>query len=140
MWKIRGFKFIFKKNLLDAKIDWNDLDFVKDKRSGWNRYYKSKLANVLFTYELAERFKSNNFRLLNILKSLKTGTFCSQDTGVTCVSVSPGLVRTSILKYSGIPPILFLVFSFLLYPILLVVSKSPKEGAHQTSFFLIDNL
>lgn len=40
----------------DAKLDWEDLHFAKEK-NGMNRYFKSKLANVLFAYELAERLK-----------------------------------------------------------------------------------
>jgi NAD(P)-dependent dehydrogenase (short-subunit alcohol dehydrogenase family) len=51
-----------------ARIDTSNLQF-----SGWKGYKRSKLANILFTYELARR---------------------SEGTGITVNALSPGLVRS----------------------------------------------
>jgi len=53
---------------LGARIDTSNLQF-----SGWKGYKRSKLANILFTYELARR---------------------SEGTGITVNALSPGLVRS----------------------------------------------
>jgi NAD(P)-dependent dehydrogenase (short-subunit alcohol dehydrogenase family) len=52
-----------------ARIDFPNLQF-----SGWKGYKRSKLANILFTYELARR---------------------SEGTGVTVNALSPGLVASN---------------------------------------------
>ena len=62
----------------DIKMKLDDLQFEKSSPfEGWIAYSHSKLANVLFTNELAERLK---------------------DSGVTCVSLHPGIVKTDILR------------------------------------------
>jgi NAD(P)-dependent dehydrogenase (short-subunit alcohol dehydrogenase family) len=55
-----------------GKIDFNDLQ-MRHKYSGWKAYAQSKLANILFTYELAHRL---------------TGT------GITVNCLHPGFVNT----------------------------------------------
>lgn len=55
-----------------GKIDFNDLQ-MKNNYSGWKSYSQSKLANVLFTYELAHRLSG---------------------TGVTVNCLHPGFVNT----------------------------------------------
>lgn len=73
-------------------------------------YSQSKLANLLFTLELARKL---------------------QGRGVTANSLSPGIVRTNLGRYVQVPlllkPLLFLV-SWLFF-------KSPEEGA-ETPLYL----
>ena len=59
----------------NARLDFDDLQIHKSYR-GYKAYGRSKLANVLFTYELARRLKG---------------------TGVTVNGLHPGLVATSFL-------------------------------------------
>lgn len=60
-------------------IDFEDLNGER-KYSGWKAYPQSKLANVLFTYQLARRLEG---------------------TGVTANCVHPGTVRTDFGRKSG---------------------------------------
>jgi short-subunit dehydrogenase len=69
-----------------AKIDFEDLQGVKSY-SEIRSYNQSKLANLLFTYELARRIKG---------------------TGVTANALEPGFIRTN-LKV----PFPFSLFSFM---------------------------
>ncbi|XP_034015500.1 retinol dehydrogenase 12 [Thalassophryne amazonica] len=68
-------------------------------------YCQSKLANVLFTRELARRLKGSN---------------------VTVNSVHPGTVNSDLTRHSTLMMLLFTVFSIFL--------KTPQEGA-QTSIY-----
>ncbi|XP_076155728.1 retinol dehydrogenase 12 isoform X1 [Alosa pseudoharengus] len=68
-------------------------------------YCQSKLANILFTRELAERLKGSN---------------------VTVNSVHPGSVRSELLRHSTVMSLMFTFFGMFL--------KTPKEGA-QTSIY-----
>jgi NAD(P)-dependent dehydrogenase (short-subunit alcohol dehydrogenase family) len=61
------------------RIDFNDLN-LEDDYAGWKAYAQSKLANVLFTYELARRLKG---------------------TGVTANCMHPGVVGTNIFNSVG---------------------------------------
>lgn len=88
-----------------GKINRTDL-LLEKSYAKWPAYFQSKLANILFTRELANRLKGTN---------------------VTANSLHPGAVRTelarnlSIMKYAALP--------------LHVVTKTPKSGA-QTSIML----
>lgn len=66
-------RVIFDSNK-DVTLDWKNLNFDYDYSAGLS-YSRSKLANVLFTQELA-------YRLSKILPEAR------------CVSLHPGLVRT----------------------------------------------
>jgi len=59
-----------------ASIHFDDLHFRR-RYSGWRAYQQSKLANILFTYELARRLEG---------------------TGVTVNSLHPGFVRTGFFR------------------------------------------
>ncbi|XP_033362718.1 retinol dehydrogenase 12-like [Bombus vosnesenskii] len=63
-----------------GKIKFDDLNNEKTYEPG-EAYAQSKLANILFTQELANKLKG---------------------TGVTVNAVHPGIVRTEITRYMGI--------------------------------------
>lgn len=85
-------------------IRFHDLHSQGSYNSGL-AYCQSKLANVLFTRELASRLKGTN---------------------VTVNSVHPGTVNSDLTRHSTLMTILFTVFSVFL--------KTPREGA-QTSIY-----
>jgi retinol dehydrogenase 14 len=60
-----------------GRIDFDDLHAQRRRYGALGAYYQSKLANVLFTYELADRLAG---------------------TGVTANCVDPGLVATDLLR------------------------------------------
>jgi len=62
-----------------ARINLDNLN-LENGYSGWKAYGKSKLANVLFTYELARRLKG---------------------TGVTANCMHPGVVGTNLFNHVG---------------------------------------
>ncbi|KAM3870620.1 retinol dehydrogenase 13-like [Diretmus argenteus] len=88
-------------------IDFDDIHQNKDYQPG-KSYAQSKLANVLFTRELATRL---------------------QGTGVTTYSLHPGVIRTELGRYFW--PTMPLWRRVVFTPLMLLI-KSPKEGA-QTS-------
>ena len=74
-----------------GKIDFEDINFVK-KFSFWRAYGRSKLANVLFTYELARRLNDKNIAA-NCLHpgAVATQLGINRDTGF-------GKIITGLLK------------------------------------------
>jgi len=62
-----------------ARLDFDDLQFQYGY-NGWDAYARTKLANVLFTYELARRLEG---------------------TGVTANALHPGLVRSGFGRNNG---------------------------------------
>ena len=90
-----------------GRIDFDDLQGERDYR-GQAAYNQSKLANILFTYELARRLEG---------------------TGVTANVLHPGLVRSNFGHEDPTPPIR-LVIRFM-GPLML----SPERGA-RTSIYL----
>jgi retinol dehydrogenase-12 len=91
-----------------VSINFDDIQF-KQKYSGWKAYQQSKLANILFTYELARRIEG---------------------TGVTANALHPGFVRTSFLEALNEAPA-----GWLLKKVGGLISLSPEQGA-RTSIYL----
>jgi NAD(P)-dependent dehydrogenase (short-subunit alcohol dehydrogenase family) len=91
-----------------VSINFDDIQF-KQKFSGWKAYQQSKLANILFTYELARRIEG---------------------TGVTANALHPGFVRTSFLEALNEAPA-----GWLLKKVGGLISLSPEQGA-RTSIYL----
>jgi len=81
-------------------INFNNLQGER-KYSGWKSYPQSKLANVLFTYELARRLEG---------------------TGVTVNCVHPGTVRTNFARNNG-------GFMGLIVRVFAPLMLSPEQGA-----------
>lgn len=90
-----------------AHLDFDDLQTEKGS-FGLNAYGRSKLANVMFSYELARRLSG---------------------TAVTCNVLHPGLVRTGFANNLGAIPAAFFGF-FMRF-----VALTPEQGA-QTSVYL----
>lgn len=92
-------------------MNWEDINWTKNY---WSvaAYSQSKLANILFTKELASSLAGTN---------------------ITAVCLHPGAVRTELMRYTGEG--LFFWFPYFMksiHYIYAVVSKSPKEGAQTT--------
>jgi retinol dehydrogenase-12 len=100
-----------------VKMNWDDLQGEKSYNT-YFAYGQAKLANVLFTVELARRL---------------------QGTGVTCVSLHPGGVRTDIWReyINGINLRTFL--SILLLPVYYLISKDARQGAQTTIHCAVDD-
>ncbi|XP_026209465.1 retinol dehydrogenase 14a [Anabas testudineus] len=90
-------------------INFEDLNSEQNYNKAF-AYNRSKLANLLFTYELAHRL---------------------QGSGVTVNAVTPGLVRTNLGKHVHIPMLAKPVFNLLSWGLF----KTPEEGA-QTLVYL----
>jgi retinol dehydrogenase 12 len=90
-----------------ARMHWNDLEFSNHRYSAWRAYGQSKLANILFTYELAHRLEGSR---------------------VTANALHPGVVASGFGRtYSG-PMALF-------YTVAGPFMLTPAQGA-KTSIYL----
>lgn len=89
-------------------LDFDDINFEKHSYSPWKAYGKSKLNNILFTYELADRLKG---------------------TGVTANCLHPGVVNTG-FTFIDIP-IVKPIVEAIVKPFLL----TPEKGA-ETQIYL----
>lgn len=97
-----------------GKINQEDLNSEKKYNAG-DAYAQSKLANLLFTFELAKRLK---------------------DTGVTVNAVHPGLVDTEIIRHMGF--FNSWLATILLKPFVWPFIKNPKGGAQVVVFAALD--
>ncbi|TPX30543.1 hypothetical protein SmJEL517_g05924 [Synchytrium microbalum] len=86
-------------------INFDDFQSKKDY-AGPRVYSRTKLANILYTDNLAKRLSG---------------------TGVTANSLHPGVVRTELIRHVNIP-----FYAWSLYPIAMIVTKTPWEGAQTT--------
>ncbi|XP_067874332.1 retinol dehydrogenase 13 [Heterodontus francisci] len=93
-----------------GKIHFDDINLDNDYNPAVS-YEQSKLANVLFTRELAKKLKG---------------------TGVTANSLHPGVVMTELARH--MMPNLSLWFKILIASIAIVAFKNPWQGA-QTSIY-----
>ncbi|XP_038137107.1 retinol dehydrogenase 13 isoform X1 [Cyprinodon tularosa] len=93
-----------------GRIDFDDLFFSRRPYSALESYRQSKLANVLFTRELARRLKGS---------------------GVSAFCLHPGVIRTELSRHvEGWFPLLG---ALLRIPAWLLM-KTPKEGSQTTVF------
>lgn len=91
----------------NAEIRFDDLNLTR-RYFGWTAYSQSKLANVLFTYELAHRL---------------------ENSGVTANALHPGFVRTGLVTKNTN------TFLSVLFWLIFRMGMSPRQGA-QTSLLL----
>ncbi|KAG7222420.1 hypothetical protein INR49_016280 [Caranx melampygus] len=96
-----------------GKIHFDDIN-LDEGYTPHRSYCQSKLANVLFCRELASRL---------------------QDTGVTVYSLHPGVVATDLIRHYF--PTLTL-WKKVMAKLLLMLIKSPKEGAQTTIYCAVD--
>jgi NAD(P)-dependent dehydrogenase (short-subunit alcohol dehydrogenase family) len=89
-------------------INFDDIQ-LKQKYSGWKAYKQSKLANIMFSYELAKRIEGS---------------------GVTANALHPGFVNTNFLQVFNDAPAGWLIRS-----LANIVALSPEKGA-RTSIYL----
>jgi retinol dehydrogenase 12 len=87
-------------------LDFNDLQ-LKKGYSGIKAYGRSKLANVMFTYELAR---------------------CLEGTGVTANVLNPGFVATDIWTLKN------RLLRFLVKPVMNRIALTPEQGAENILF------
>ncbi|OXA42771.1 retinol dehydrogenase 13 [Folsomia candida] len=97
-----------------GRINFEDLNSEKEYDPG-AAYNQSKLANVLFTKELAKRL---------------------QGTGVTTNALHPGIVKTEIGRHMGLES--SIMASIFVKPLLSFFLKSPEQGALTTLFVALD--
>ncbi|XP_030610357.1 retinol dehydrogenase 13 isoform X2 [Archocentrus centrarchus] len=97
-----------------GKLDFEDLNWEKKKFDTKQAYCQSKLANVLFTRELAKRL---------------------QGTGVTVNAVHPGVVATELGRYTSLHQSQF--SSSVLGPFFSLLVKSPALGAHPSVYLAV---
>ncbi|XP_025104046.1 retinol dehydrogenase 13-like [Pomacea canaliculata] len=91
-------------------INFDDLNSAKSYDPG-QAYAQSKLANVLFTRELAKRLENTN---------------------VTVNALHPGVVKTELGRH--LPIAKSYISSFLLKPIMWLLLKTPSQGAQTTLY------
>lgn len=94
-----------------SRINFNDLH-MKRRYSGMEAYGRSKLANVLFTYELDRRLAAGRVR-----------------EKVTVNALHPGFVRTNLAGDNG--PLARIIMRL----VYLIAGRSPERGA-ETSVYL----
>ncbi|XP_039604106.1 retinol dehydrogenase 14a [Polypterus senegalus] len=92
-----------------GEINFDDLNSEQNYNKGF-AYSRSKLANLLFTHELAK---------------------CLEDTGVTVNSLTPGIVKTNLGQHINIPFLVKPFFNLATWAFF----KTPLEGA-QCSVYL----
>jgi retinol dehydrogenase-12 len=101
-----------------TKMKWDDLNLEKNNPGPFFSYCQSKLANCLFTVELAERFGSD---------------------GITSVSVHPGTVVTNIARDIGKRMSITMLLLLTLYPLYLFVGKTSRQGAQTSIHCAVDD-
>lgn len=93
-----------------GRINKDDLNSEKSYSEIYS-YAQSKLANILFTRELARRLKG---------------------TRVTVNALHPGTINTELTRHVGRMTILF--HNYLVKPFVVLFFKTPKAGAQTTIF------
>ncbi|XP_011881888.1 PREDICTED: retinol dehydrogenase 12-like [Vollenhovia emeryi] len=101
---------------ITANIDFDDINM--ERVSPLARYARTKLANILFTKELARRLKEANIN------------------GINVYSLHPGMISTNISRYAN--ESIFYGFSFLFDMLSRLFGKTIVQGAQTTIYCSID--
>ncbi|XP_060655209.1 retinol dehydrogenase 13-like isoform X2 [Drosophila nasuta] len=99
---------------VNGTINFDDLNSEKSY-SPRKAYGQSKLANILFTRELAKRLEGTN---------------------VTVNALHPGVVETELIRH--VPIFNNPIFGFLISPLIWLIFKTPKNGAQTTLYAALD--
>ena len=99
-----------------GKIHFDDINFSTIAYRPFKAYYQSKLANILFTRELARREEESG-------------------SGVTANCLHPGVVKTELTRQQTVAAG---VFHFLTQILLAPFFKTPESGAQTTIFCAVD--
>lgn len=108
-------------------------------------YGRSKLANILFTVELAKRLKGerisvNVHKLILYYINIHIVIICvlltCAGTGVTVYAVNPGVVHTELSRYAD--QTIFQGASWLYKNLTRYVVKTPQQGAQTTLHCALD--
>ncbi|XP_053720975.1 retinol dehydrogenase 13-like isoform X1 [Synchiropus splendidus] len=97
-----------------GKLDFDDLNWEKKKFDTKQAYCQSKLANVLFTRELARRLEGS---------------------GVSVNALHPGIVATELGRHTGLHQSQF--SSSVLSPFFTMLVKSPEMGAQPSVYLAV---
>lgn len=108
---------VLSPNMKKVKMDFDDFNSEK-QYSAFMNYSKSKLANILFTKELATKLEKIN-----------------PTARVVCLH--PGAVRTELMRY--IRTGLFGLVYPLIHPFYWLLTKNPKEGAQTTLYTIYES-
>ena len=100
-----------------GKMHWEDINWEKAEYEPWAAYAQSKLANILFTQELAERLKGS---------------------GVTAYSLHPGVIATELWRHVGDHGNILSSLMALLWRGVSLFVKTPESGAQTTIFCAVD--
>ena len=98
-------------------MHWEDINWEKAEYEPWAAYAQSKLANILFTQELAERLKGS---------------------GVTAYSLHPGVIATELWRHVGDHGNILSSLMALLWRGVSLFVKTPESGAQTTIFCAVD--
>ncbi|KAJ8926906.1 hypothetical protein NQ314_020758 [Rhamnusium bicolor] len=101
-----------------GQMDFADLNWTTKKYSSIGAYQQSKLANVLFTKELARRIEENNI------------------TGINVYSLHPGVIMTELGRHLTVRSTWGLILVMkLIAPFFL---KTPEQGSQTTIYCAVD--
>lgn len=94
-----------------GKLRFDDIHFSKGSYWSYTAYAQSKLANMLFTFELAQRLA---------------------DTNVTAYAVHPGVVDTPLYRNQ------WSISKVVMWPIKKLFMKTPEQGAETTLYCVLE--
>jgi len=97
-----------------AQMNWDDLNWENTPYNSLQAYCQSKLANILFTKELARRLEGS---------------------GVNTYAVHPGVINTPLARYQKVTHGLAVV---LLWTVVKHLMKTPESGANTSIFCSVE--